>query len=73
MKPRVDWFQVGLFGAMALAWLAPLTVERLTDDGVVERLAATQDLVLRQGWSLVALCRSAELQRWREGAADQDE
>ncbi|MEY4687148.1 MAG: hypothetical protein RIR76_1171 [Verrucomicrobiota bacterium] len=23
MKPRVDWFQVGLFGAMALAWLAP--------------------------------------------------
>jgi CIC family chloride channel protein len=57
----------------ALAWLAPLTVERLTDDGVVERLAATQDLVLRQGWSMVALCRSAELQRWREGAADQDD
>ncbi len=57
----------------ALAWMAPLTIERLTDDGAVERLAATQDLVIRQGWSLVALCRSAELQRWREGAAQLDD
>jgi tripartite-type tricarboxylate transporter receptor subunit TctC len=29
----------------ALAWMAPLTIERLTDDGAIERLAATQDLV----------------------------
>ncbi len=49
----------------ALAWMAPLTIERLTDDGAIERLAATQDLVVGQGWSMVALCRSNELANWR--------
>jgi CBS domain-containing protein len=55
----------------ALAWMAPLTIERLTDDGAIERLAATQDLVVAQGWSMVALCRSDELANWRaESAGD---
>lgn len=52
-----------------LAWMAPLTVERPGADGAVERLAATQEVVVQQGWRMVALCRSAELEKWR---ADRD-
>lgn len=57
----------------ALAWMAPLTVERRAADGAIERLGATQDLVVQQGWTMVALCRSAELLSWRNGLAPQDD
>lgn len=57
----------------ALAWMAPLTVERLGDDGTIQRLAATQDLVVKQGWSMVALCRSEALQRFHSGSAATDD
>lgn len=52
-----------------LTWLAPLTLERRRDDGTIERLAATQELVVQQGWQMVALCRSNELKTWRSGSA----
>ncbi len=57
----------------ALAWMAPLTVESPTDDGTTLRLGATQDIVLQQGWRMVALCRSVDLQNWRNGIAAPDE
>ena len=45
------------------------TIELVGDshdlDELIERLAATQDLVVGQGWSMVALCRSNELANWR--------
>jgi hypothetical protein len=49
-----------------LSWMAPLVVEH-QDGDVVERLAATQELVLQEGWRIRALCRSDELARWRSG------
>jgi CIC family chloride channel protein len=52
-----------------LSWLAPLTLEHRGEDGTIERLAATQDLVVKQGWQMVALCRSPELQSWRAATA----
>jgi len=53
--------------AAVLTWMAPVVVERARDDGTTERFAATQELVLQEGWNVLALCRSADLQRWREG------
>jgi CIC family chloride channel protein len=51
-----------------LSWMAPLVVEHEDGDSV-ERLAATQELVLQEGWRIRALCRSVDLQRWRSGGS----
>ncbi|MGE3174718.1 MAG: chloride channel protein [Planctomycetota bacterium] len=55
------------------AWMAPVTVQRPGEDGATQRVAATQELVLQEGWRVLALCRSDALQRWRSGARDDDD
>ena len=47
-----------------LRWLCPMYVETKTREGKVERVGATQELVVEQGWKMLALCRSTDLQNW---------
>lgn len=54
-----------------LQWLTPVLVEHPREDGATARQAATQELVLQEGWQMLALCRSDDLQRWRDGQGDE--
>ncbi len=52
-----------------LSWMTPIVAEHQLEDGTTERLAATQPLVLAEGWDLLVLCRSEELAHWRGGGS----